>query len=654
MGNLAAKVVGSASVLLLLGCAAHSQPKSPPSAPTEPQKSAASAPAPPALVPVAAPEGLFTVVRLAHPGTLAERLGNWVGFPLSLGMLDGLEPGLSTLVVPDAAIEAAVAMSHTTSSAMDEALGVVSVGITDAAQARQLFEAKTEQTMVEKGAGVWQSPAGERPQCAIAPALGVATLRMVCGSSEEALDALLPYATRGLPREELGQADLHAELRAEMLVSRYGGLIRTGKAMVVPELIKELDLRGTPLERPLAELVHAAGDELIDGMKDVDRLVMDATLDPKTEEMVLTLQTRLRSTQSWFGSVTTELAGKTAPPPPVFLTLPADASSASYGHTLDPERWRRAGTMVSSVLDAALTVAGVEAPLRQESTKALAGLFAMSGPQVSASGPVVADRAARERKGASPLAEQMGWMLYGFESPSAPLHDALTAASRITNHAALRRYLVDKVTLEGLTKKASNAARKTAEAGIPRIRAVTIAGLPKGAEAFTLAVARDAVDSLLTPRLTPHNRDAKDAQPTLTELTMILLPDGNRSWLAIAGDRAAAAAQIQRIATPGSMATLATRSDLSTLRDQPAVSAGYASLMMFRGMLVGLALKAGKSAALVDSLIGTVPNHATTPILERLTITGSKTSPVAEVKITVPRRVVDDIAASIPTLMTLD
>jgi hypothetical protein len=654
MGTLAVKIVGSASVLLLLGCAAQSQPKGLPSTPAKAVERPTAKPEKPAPSSVAAPDGLFAVVRLAHPGTLAQGIGNWVGFPINLGMLDGLEPGLSTLIVPDAAIEAAVAVSHTSSSTMDEGLGVVSVGITDAAQARKLFESKTEQTMVEKGEGVWQSPQGVKPQCAIAPALGVATLRMVCGSSEEALAALVPYATRGLPREELGQADLHAELRTEMLVSRYSGLMRTGKAMAVPELIKELGLRGTLLERPLAELANATGDEFIEIAKDMERLVLDATLNTKTEEMELTLQVRLRSTQSWFGGVVTDLAGKSAPPPPVFFTLPADASSASYGYSPSAAHWQRASTILSSVLDAALTAGGVDAPLRQETTKALSELFSMSGNQVSASGPVVLDRAARERKGASPMAEQMGWMLYGFESSSAPLHDALTALSRVTNHAAWRKYMVDKVLLNGSPTKAGNAARKTADARIPRVRTITIAGLPKGAEAFTLELESGLVDGILTNRHTPHIRNAKDAQLALAEITVILLPDGNRTWLAMAGDRTAAATQIQRIAKPGAMATLATRGDLSTLRDQPAVSAGYTSLMMFRGTLIGLAVKEGKTAALVDSLISTIPNHAATPIFERLSISGNKTTPVAEVKITVPRRVVDDIAASIPTLMTLD
>jgi hypothetical protein len=652
MGTFAVRVAGVGLLALLSGCAPQSPPKGAPRPTpkaTHPLEIVTSPE--PDLSKVEAPVGVFAVVRVVHPSTLAEGVGNWVGFPISLGMLDALEPGMSTMVAADAPVEVVAALGRVRSEVMEAPMAVVSVGIAQPDAARKLFESRTGQTMLPKGLGIWQSPEDASPHCAFAPAVGAASTRFVCGTAEEALATLLPYAVRGLPLEDLGKADIHAELRLADLADRYRGLMRTGKSVLIPELMKELNLQASPLQRPLASLLHALGDEVIATLGDTDRVMLDATLDTTTARVRLDMVARLRGVESWVGSSVAELAGQAIPPPPAFLSLPADSATATYAIPLKAARWERPSRLVGELLEVWLTQAGVDPNLRQQSTKAVAGLFLMSAPSVSASGPVVLDRAAREKKDASPIAERVAWQLYGFDSPGTPLRDTLVALSRLTNDPGFRKSLARDLGAQRAPNRWNPAEEAAANALIPRVRSVTIPGLPKGAESFALEVNRAVADELLSG--IPRYR-SRAARPTTVELCIVVVSDGSRSWLVVTGDRSTAVERTRRILVPGSAATLATRGDLATLRAEPAASAGYTSLMALRGLLVGLAVKEGKPLSTIDSLFETVPNRATTPMIERTTVTGGKSAPVVESHLVIPRQVVDDITASIPILMMLD
>src|SRR5262245_51999125 len=196
-------------LLIVIGCGGAKQtPPPPPPASTpvvkEPVEKAD-------LSPVAAPPELFVVGRLKRPGPVADTLGKWAGLPVSLRTLLGHElHGLDGVIAWDAPVELAVALP--VGNRRHGVRTVVSVGLLSldrmlsAARERGLSPERLQPEVFG-----FAGPSGLH--CAVGPALGSATARLVCGDGRADVEELFAYATRGLPSENLGDRDLEVELR---------------------------------------------------------------------------------------------------------------------------------------------------------------------------------------------------------------------------------------------------------------------------------------------------------------------------------------------------------------------------------------------------------------------------------------------------------
>src|SRR5690606_12681085 len=67
----------------------------------------------------------------------------------------------------------------------------------------------------------------ESDACAVGPAIFGSKARVVCSEKRASLDVLLPYALRGMPREELSPADIFVEFDMEPLRETYGKELKT-------------------------------------------------------------------------------------------------------------------------------------------------------------------------------------------------------------------------------------------------------------------------------------------------------------------------------------------------------------------------------------------------------------------------------------------
>ncbi|HTQ06306.1 MAG TPA: hypothetical protein VMI54_20730, partial [Polyangiaceae bacterium] len=179
------------------------------------------------LSPVAAPSGLFVVGRLKRPTALADTLAHWAGVPLGLrDVLPLAAKDLDDALLWDAPVELAVVAAPTGHRGAVETS--VSLGLTGTEQA--LAAAKRAGYEVKRlGPEIYAVAGIPHVSCAIAPAVGSAAARLVCAHRAAELDDLLPYMTRGLPNEPLGQRDLELELRMEPLRQRFASEIGSAR-----------------------------------------------------------------------------------------------------------------------------------------------------------------------------------------------------------------------------------------------------------------------------------------------------------------------------------------------------------------------------------------------------------------------------------------
>ena len=224
------------------------------------------------LTPVAAPNELVAVARLKNPGGLVDSVISWAKLGVDWrGVLGKKEPAINDVLATDASVEAVVALDpQGKGTDLEQPFAVVSVGLRSLERAVQLARDKGERVR-QIGNGIYRvSDSSRSPNCVVAASLGKAPARLVCGDREKDIEALLPYATRGLPTENLGSADLHIEVRAEPFRRRFARELRQGKTLATPFVLSELSLDDSRFDRALADTVHAVADEVLALAEDID------------------------------------------------------------------------------------------------------------------------------------------------------------------------------------------------------------------------------------------------------------------------------------------------------------------------------------------------------------------------------------------------
>lgn len=647
-------------VSLLCACGAAPAPK-----PASPAPSLAPAPLqqpPPApdLSPVSAPQGLIGVGRLSRPGDLTKSLASWVSLPFEPKMLDALQPGLSQALALDAPAEFALVLPDGQASDRVKPEFVVSVGLVSTEQARGLFEGYLGQKLVERGASVFVTPDDAKYHCAIAPSLGKASGRFVCADKPASLEHLLPYATRGLPLENLGGSDLHAELRFEPLRQKFGAALRMGRTVAVPALLKELSQSDTRFDRPLGDVAHALGDELLDLLEDADKLVFDAAANTKPEQIELKVTVAYRSATSFLAQSTVDARQRAQAPSAQFFELPADAEGAGYLVTADSKRLDKPRALVEALAEGLLAHFEVGAPLRRDVRAALDALFNSPSPIVYADGPGASPGDKVTLSDAERAALTLGWRVYGIQGDAAPYKAAMRTLVRLSTDKAFRKGL------EGLgaspdsgqgkhenTKPASGVSKQ--ETQLLKLKSKTIAGMPAGSEVVVLELDEATTQELLAEARRKVKRGKKSESHKASPMRALLavVPDGSQTFIVFAMDEQTLLERAKVVHSTSKAPRLSTRPDLQVMRGLRAYQAGFSTLELAKGWLQSALVERKRSAKEADTLFSTLPHHGTTPIFYRGVVAGSDKQPVVEISTSVPRAVFEDAAAAVPTLMML-
>gem|GEM_PF-6539381 len=342
--------VGSACIACsLVACGPKPEAKLPPR-PVEAAPIAAVAEAPD-LSPVVRPAEIVVVGRIARPRLLAETLTKWSSLPVRVeDMMPKQARVLSGAVLWEAPVEMLVALDAFGEGKLPPPLIIGSVGLKSVDAALSAADALQMSTR-KVAPGIFRVGDFPDASCAIAVSLGQAPARLICGRGTKDVDALLPYATRGLPNEPQTGADFELTLDAKPIQAHYGHDV-TALRLFAGVAQREIALDSPQFDRALQDAIYGGVDEVINLFNDLDQLRFEARLDAARNVLTGSAELRLKGDSSWTAG--TIAAMKPVAIPATVPRLPPGATLAGYNTTLPSERYaaiaRIAGEMAEGVL----------------------------------------------------------------------------------------------------------------------------------------------------------------------------------------------------------------------------------------------------------------------------------------------------------------
>lgn len=621
------------SVLALLtGCAGRAG--SPPvEAPVPPPPTTDSRTAPAALEVAAAPEGLVLVGRWQAPAESLDLLLGWTGLPLDWrGLADQNLPRSTAgtvrdLLALDSPLDFAVTLprpGEDPEPRLAFAIGVHSLDGT--LELAETLGASVE-PLRDEGRRVYRLELDGELECMLGPALGTTSARLVCGEGYADVTELFPYLSRGLPLEQLGTADLHVELRVEPLRRLYGPTMSQAGQVGLTFLLRELAFDDPRLDRAIADTARGLLGEGLALMEDVDRAWTTLDLDASSSAARATLGVEFRQSTSWSAHTINDAAPRASVAPDAFWALPHDAPAASYAVASNSERTRALRRQATELLDAFLAYGGLPDRLRKDVSDLVQKPFP-DAPVVVVQGstpPRDGQAASAGNETASPrwigeALDQLGWQIRGVEGPAKDYVSYFDAWTRVYRDPAVTRLLETKL---------PRVDRKL----LPKLRAEPAGvGLPAGSRRYVLAIAL------------PKGEGEKGTTRTLT---LLVVPDGERTWLGFSPDEKVLRAELAKVLAPGAR-TLRDRAGLEALRREPSQAAGFVTLRTT--LEASLARLLGLSAPAMERTFSAMPAGGKTPMLTALRLTPGQ-GPRLEWSLAIPRAVVQDVAVAIPTLL---
>jgi len=601
----------------LFGCGGA--PQKPPEQPRPP---VAPKPAPVVetadLSPVAAPSGLFVVGRLKRPTALADTVAHWAGVPLGLrDVLPFAAKDLDNVLLWDAPVELAVAAAPSGRKGVVET--GVSVGLTGTEQA--LAAARQGGYEVKRlGPEIYAVGGTPHLSCAIAPAVGSAAARVVCSHRAAELEDLLPYMTRGLPNEPLGQRDLELELRVEPLRQRFATELGSAR-LFAGFVVREFQLDSPRFDTALSDAAYGLADELVALSHDVNSVRLEATVDDQKHLVDMDVSLALGDQKSFVARALAERGKHAGPPPEEFWKLPRDAESAGYTQPFEPATYERLSAGITELADAYLEHAKVGKATRERVSRVVQTCLRWDGENERASGRDAVPPAKGAKVGGS-----SEWTLTRVEHPPATLKGVL---------ADLLGILGDKE-LRGMLARSLKVSDK--ELPVGSMVPLRGAGVPAGTRALVVKM-----PSELGPLVgRSFGLSPKDGGTPPRELAIAVIPQGTSALVATAETPEVLGARVGA-ALSGKSVTLGTRSDIASMRTLNASSAGFFTLL---GVLSGAL---GHGASNPSEVAAGLPNHAAVPMVIDFTVdpqTGAK----ATWHMTVPAGVFQDLPGLIPLI----
>ncbi|MBI2391954.1 MAG: hypothetical protein HYV09_20350 [Deltaproteobacteria bacterium] len=163
---------------------------------------------------------------------------------------------------------------------------------------------------------------GNEVRCVVAPALGPARRRLVCGLTGNDPLGLAPWLARGVTRKEPAAAAVRVDVDVTMVKKKYAVEIDKAHAFGRGDLASEVKTGWAELDRVLKGITKNVVDEVFDVIDDLDTLSLEAATPEAGVQLGLTAT--FAGTKSWVARMM--LAGGDNPGPanPRLAKLPGD------------------------------------------------------------------------------------------------------------------------------------------------------------------------------------------------------------------------------------------------------------------------------------------------------------------------------------------
>jgi hypothetical protein len=517
------------------------QPAPPPTAST----AAAPPPAEPDLSPVAAPRTVVAVGRWSSVAGTLKTLDAAGKIPLGLDSLLEKELGdreLLALLKLDGAIDGAV-MIDPASTPNDPAFpAVVSLPLRELNGALALAGRARKPTPIRPG--VFRIGFNKDLVCDLSVSVGDAPARLLCGGRERDLDLLVPWMTRGLPRDSFGGADLHLELRVGGLRERYKEeLAVMGPALPVAAS-KMLQERGIT-DPVLLDMGAAAAKDVPRFTSDLDALLLDVKLDQTRAEASVSGTIKFKGTSSWATRFMTHRNGTSGSPPPIFWQLPRESGSASFYHGADSRMFEELRGSLATAVRAVIPPKA----LAPADARAIVELIA-TAPVSNARGIVTARGHLPARAPEKPIrpedfkpadavrialqrsSDVAGWGLVGLEAKADPYVTWLKQLGKLYSSRTLQT---------SIQKKLSEKTKEPRAAALPWL-SVHFVKPPRGVPENSFVLEMRSVTSSRTVwkelgSMHGHREHPKTGEIKASTSSFIAVSqDGEHTWIASSAD----------------------------------------------------------------------------------------------------------------------
>jgi hypothetical protein len=515
------------------------------------------------LTPVPPPENIIGVATLRTPAHTLDTALGWTGLGLDFRML--LSSGAGAAILPvldlDAPIDAVMTLDPKVKN-RPRVLFAASVGLTSREAALEAFQGlEFPVEFVEPG--IHSVRPNAKTVCFVAPALGKAKARLVCGDDRESVELLSPYLTRGKPSDATGDADLHVELRAEAAWRQFGDKTQLLQ-LTIPMLLGEVSIGNPEFDAALRDGATALVDEVILSLGELRDLRLDARLrsDPNAgekSELDAELQVSFNAQRSLAARAFADGESRASVAPDTFWKLPADATQAAYYAVGNPTLTEGAVNVLERLFESGLGHLGASAAVKRAWPAAFKQAMGVSGPVVSARGSIPKEALPAALDAREQLRADFGYAVVGVEDPDNRYGAWFQRTLELYEDSALRKSLAAKYGLD--PKKLPKAQAKKGPARLREAKTYEL-GLP--AALFSEALGEKGVDP-------------KQLAPI--PIVLISCREGKYTWFGLSSYGAVLEQKLSAVLSASAPeGTLATRLGLERLRQEPANVAGYQTL----------------------------------------------------------------------------
>jgi hypothetical protein len=641
-----------------IGAAGCGGSKTPTESPSRKQNVAAgttAAPAKPQLEVTSAPPGVFIVGRISQPEALVGRLASWCNLPFDLNdalsaMGDGVERALNLEAPLDFALGLAPEghIEEEQDYVRDPAWGidggveapptppdvnaVFSVGVRDPNAVLGAFR-ESGKPVRARDSGDFVIEVDRELQCALGPALGPTSHRLICGVTEFDLDALGAYARTGLVLHSMPEKAAYMELRLEPLRARHGADVRQMKA-ALPEFLREVAIGSERFDRAMARATRATVDEMLGWFDGVDTWTSSAEFTPDRDVLVGESTLSFRKDATYLSGVLRRTAPENAVAPALFWDLPQEVDTASFqAPTTVGDDDRALARGLSELLAGGLEHAGVASGVVDAWLRSFERLLESRGTVVVASGVAQAAQPPKKptRRAPPSKAKPASWgvfnayYLVGIEGDNGAYADAWKSFVVTFNDKRLRTELGKRFGDELGTLPSIKTRKIAATKAAP------------AAEVYSIRFPLPETDT--------------DSEFALDELSLHLAVSvvGGRTWMGIGFSEVAALQQVRKVTSGADYPKLSGRQGLDSLRQRPALQGSFGTIDAYSKLLAGLPL-IGAIAGDGEELRRAMPNRGATPAI--FALSSSEKGPSMTMRFEVPREVFEDGSAFVMTIAT--